>query len=437
MKILLSIAISLCCLSTSAQKKWSLKNCIDYAIENNISIKQSELDLQTSEINKRGAVGNFLPNLTSSLSHSWNTGLNPDPETNLNVTSTTQSSRIGINSNITLYDGLRNIKQLHKANLDILANQYQLEDMKDNVSLTITNAYLQVAFNKESLKTVKRQHQINQAELDRSKELVEAGTIPKGDLLEMESTLANQEQQIIKSSNLVRISKINLTNLLTIVDYNSFYITDEIIITPSSILEKSAEQIYKKALGTRNNVRNSEITVEISKDNLKISKGVYHPTLSAGYSFGTSYFQSELYQSPDFKDQLPDRSSHSFGLNLNIPIFNRLQNSNNVRLSKVNLKQSELALQQTKIDLKSKVNQSYNDVLSAYAVFQASEKTLTARKEAFRYTQEKFDLGLINSFDYSLARIRFENAENDVIKSKYDYFFKAKVLEFYFGIPIH
>jgi outer membrane protein len=437
MKKLLIVGLSLCCFSTFAQKTWTLKDCIDYAFENNISIKQSRLDLETSEINKRGAVGNFLPNLTTRLSHTWNTGLNPDPRTNLNVTATTQTSGIGINTDVTLYDGLRNIRQLHKANLGILANQYQLEDMKDNISLNIINAYLQVAFNKESLKVVKRQYEINQAELERSSELVKAGTIPKGDLLEMESSLANQEQQIIKSSNLIRISKINLANLLTINDYNSFRITESIPITPSTILDKSAQQIYNKALETRNDIKNSEVAVEMSKDDLKISKGVYHPTLSAGYSFGTSYFQSELYQAPELNTQISDRASHSIGLRLNIPIFNRLDNSNNVRRSKVNLKKNELALEQTKIDLKSKVNQSYNDVLAAYAVFQASDKTLSARKEAFRYTQEKFDLGVINSFDYSLARIRFENSENDVITAKYDYYFKAKVLEFYFGISLN
>ena len=127
-----------------------------------------------------------------------------------------------------LYDGLRNIRQLHKANLRILANQYQLDDMKDNNSLNIINAYLQVAFNKESLKTVKRQFEINEAEYDRSKELAEAGTIPKGDLLEFESNLATQSQQIINSENQVRISQINLANILSIVDYKSFRITDSI-----------------------------------------------------------------------------------------------------------------------------------------------------------------------------------------------------------------
>ena len=441
MKKPILITIFLCSSLTFAQKKWSLKDCIDYAIENNISIKQSQLDLETSDINKRSAVGNFLPDLNSSVGHSWQNGLTAG-STGVNTVRKQQSTNIGISSNIVLYDGLRNLRNLHKANLDILANQYQLEDMKDNISLNIINAYLQVAFNKESLKNAIRQSDVNKKELIRSQELAKAGTIPNGDLLEIESSIAEQEQTIINTENLVRISKINLANILAIVDYDSFDITETIHITSTTILEKTPFEIYTKALETRNDIKNAEVAVEISENDLKLNKGLYQPTFSGGYSFGTSYYQDNINR-PDtlalgsFKTQLTDNRSHNFFLRLNIPIFNRLSNSNAVRRSKINLEKSKLALEQSKIDLKSKVNQSYNDVLSAYAVFEASEKSLIARKESFRYSQERFNLGVMNSFDYSSARLRFENAENDVIKAKYDYFFKSKVLEFYFGISLH
>jgi outer membrane protein len=441
MKKLLFIGLSICCFSTFAQKTWSLKDCIDYAIENNLSIKQSELDLETSEINKRGAIGNFLPDLNSNIGHSWQNGLTPAAN-GLSTVKRQQNSNIGISSNVVLYDGLRNIRSLHKANLGILANQYQLEGMKDDISLNIINAYLQVAFNKESLKNAISQSEVNKKELTRNKELAVAGTIPQGDLLEIQSSIADQKRTIINTKNLIRISKINLANILAIVDYNSFKITNAIEITSTTILEKTPFEIYSKALETRNDIKNSEISVEISEDNLKLSKGIYHPTFIGGYNFGTNYFNDNISRPKEFslgtfKEQLKENNLHSFFLRLNIPIFNRLENSNSVRRSKINLEKSKLALEQNKIDLKSKVNQSYNDVLSAYAVFEASEKSLSARKESFRYSQEKFDLGVMNSFDYSLARLRFENAENDVIKSKYDYFFKAKVLEFYFGITPH
>ena len=436
MKKLLIIGLLFSCLSTVAQKKWTLKECIDYAIENNISIKQSQLDLETSEINKRGAVGNFLPDLNSGLRHSWQNGLTSSAS-GINSIKKQQTSNVSINSNIVLYDGLRNIRNLHKANLGILANQYQLEDMKDNISLNIINAYLQVAFNKEALKIAIHQSEVNKKELARSQELAAAGTIPQGDLLEIESSIADQEQTIINTKNAVRISKINLANILAIIDYNSFDIAEEIEITSTTILEKTPFEIYTKALETRNDIKNSEVAVEISEDNLKLSKGVYHPTFSGGYSFGSNYFSNNLINSDPFETQLKDNKTHNFFLRLNIPIFNRLQNSNSLKRSKIEVEKSKLALEQSKINLKSKVNQSYNDALSAHAVYEASEKSLIARKEAFRYSQEKFDLGLMNSFDYSLARIRYENAENDVIKAKYDYFFKAKVLEFYFGIPLH
>lgn len=420
-------------------KVWTLRECVDYAIENNISIKQSELDIKTAEVDKRGAVGNFLPNLNSSLSHRWQNGLTTGVS-NINQVRRQQSSAIGVSTDIVLYNGLRNIRQLHKSNLNILANQYQLEDMKDNISLNIINAYLQVVFNKESLKTVERQFEVNKSELERNKELVTAGTIPEGDLLELESNIADQSQQIINTKNQVRISKINLANILSIIDYNSFFISDTIQITSTTILEKTPFDIYLKALETRNDIKNAEVAVDISEYDLKLSKGVYHPTLSGGYNFGTNYFTDNITDPKDinpFWDQLKDNKSHMFYLSLNIPIFNRLQNSNNVRRSKINLEKSILSLEQAKIDLKSKVNQSYNDVLAAYAVFEAAQKTLEARENAFQFSQERFNLGVMNSFDYSLAKIRFENSQNELIRAKYDYFFKAKVLEYYFGIPIN
>ncbi len=435
------ICILFCVLSTYSQKKWTLKNCINYAIENNISIKQTQLDLEISEINKRGAVGNFLPDLNSSVGHSWQNGLTPG-KSGVNSVKRQQTSNVLISSNIVLYDGLRNIRNLHKANLEILANQYLLEDMKDNISLNIINAYLQVAFNKETLKIVISQSEVNKKELAQTQELVAAGTIPQGDILEIESSIADQEQTIINTKNLVRISKINLANILAITDYYSFDIIDTIEITATTILEKTPFEIYSKALETKNDIKNSEIALEISGVNLKLSRGVNHPTFSGGYSFGSNYYNDNIVRPEDqtlgsFSTQLKENKNHNFFLRLNIPIFNRLQTSNSIRNSKINLEKSKLALEQSKIDLKSKVNQSYNDVLAAHAVFEASEKSLVARKEAFRYSQEKFDLGLLNSFDFSLARVRFENAENDVIKAKYDYFFKAKVLEFYFGMPLY
>ncbi len=437
-KILFTVAIIYSVASSAQTKKWSLRDCVAYAIEHNISIQQSELDLKNAEIDLKGAKGNFLPNLNASMGHSWNTGLNTNFRTGIKEVATNQSSSFGVNAGITIYDGLKNTRQLHKANLNILANQYQLEDMKDNISLLVVNSFLQVLFNKESLKTLFKQYDLSKKEFIRTKQLIDAETRPKGDLLEIEASMADQEQQIVNAKNAIQISKISLTNLLLIKDYNTFDIADdEYSIPPSNVLNKNVDEIYRKALTLRNDIKATETQVLMSEDDLKIALGNYKPTLSGSYGFGTSYFNSKLAVSPpSFTNQIKDNKSHRFSLNLSIPIFNRYSVSNGVKRSKIFLEKAKLSLEQSKVDLRDKVNQAYNNVESALTAFNAAEKSLAARKEAFRYSQDKFDVGLMNSFDFSQAKTRFETAENNVIRAKYDYFFKVKVLEFYFGIPL-
>ena len=421
----------------SAQtKKWTLRDCVQYAIENNIAVKQSEMDVKTAKVNLRGAKGNFLPNLNVNMRHSWNIGLNTNPVTNTNVTATTQTSIFGLSAGITLYDGLQNSNQLHKANLAILANQYQLEDMKDNISLRVVNAYLQILFSKESLVTLKKQAQLNIKERKQTQELVNLGSKPKGDLLEIEASIASQEQQIVNAQNTLKIAKLTLANLLLIKDADAFEIADQKdLLVEAGILDYNSEAIYNKAVQNRNDIKASALNVEISETNVKISKGNYQPTLSGSYGFNTNYYFSKLLTLPNFESQIADNKGHAFSLNLSIPIFNRFANSNDVRRAEINYKKAQLALKQSKVDLKDKVNQAYNDLKGALAAYNAALKTEAARKEAFRYSQNKFELGLLNSFDFQQAKTRLEMSENDLIQAKYDFFFKAKVLEFYFGIP--
>jgi outer membrane protein len=466
-----------CSVSLSAQKKWSLKECINYALEHNISVQKSALDIETSEINLHSSKSNFLPNLNASAGHNWNTGLNTNPVTNANSIETTQNTRFGISASIIIYNGAKNLHQLHRANLALLASKYRLDDMKDNISLRIANAFLQVAFNKESLKTLKNQLILTKSDLNRSQELVQSGTIPEGDLLEIEANIANQELRIINSENSIQSSKITLANLLLIKNYKSFEISNENYEIPeSAILTSNLDQIYNKAISTRNNIKALETNVDISKDNLKISKSDLLPTLSGSYGYSTRASQNgginreidpsnpqsfktigqvegtgenvlTLTEEPNylisergpkaFFNQFDLNGGHSFGLSLNIPIFNRFLTRNSIKKSQVNLKISELNLEQSKIDLRDQVYQAYNDTQGALKSYEAAQKTLTARKGAYSYANEKFKNGLIDAFVLSQNKTQFENAQNDLIRAKYDYIFKLKILEFYFGIAIH
>ena len=437
-RILFIVLISHSVFSIAQNKKWTLKECVDYALKNNISVQKSELEIESSKIDISNAKGNFLPNLSANASHSWRTGLNTDPVTNSNVIATTQSTGIGVNSNMTLYDGMRNVKQLHRSNLNLLSKQYQLADMKDNISLNVCNAFLQIVFNKESLKALQEQYNLSEKEIARTRELVNNGSKPRGDLLEIEATLADQEKAIIDMENNILISKLTLFNLLVLEDFDQFEISDDTYeLIPTNITSNSPQEIFNKSLTVRNDIKLSELAIEIAENDIKISKGAYLPTLNASFGFNTSYFNPHSFNWTNLLTQFRDNRGFSYGLGLSIPIFNRFQTRNAVKKSKLQLEQAKLDLEQSKFNLRDKVYQAFNDTKGALKTYEASQKALEARTLAYEYAKQKFEVGALDSFTFNQSKTRYVNAETDLIKAKYDYIFKLKVLEFYFGVPIN
>ena len=434
--LMFSMAIAM-----AQQKKWTLQECVEYAIENNLTVEQSELDLENAIIDESDAIGALLPSLNGSVDASANTGLILDPTTNNLVNATIFSASGNITSSVTLFDGLRNYRRIERAKLRGISNQYRLDNIKDDIRLNVANAYLQVLSNKESLKVFKAQYAVTEQDLKRTEELVGSGVVPRGDLLELEATAANQEQQIVNAESLILISKINLAQLLQITDYENFDIAEEEFeIPPSNILDNSAKTIFDKALTFRNDIKFALSGVELAQKDLEISKGARYPTLGAFFNYNTRY--SDRNNDPftgepvPFKDQLYINDGISYGARLNIPIFNGWSVRNDIKRSKINVDIAQLEYQRTKLQLETNVNQAYVDVTSFYKAYEAAQKTLEARRLAYQYSKDRFDVGLMNSFDFSQAQARVDNAEATLIRTKYDYILRLKILEFYFGIPI-
>ncbi|MBT8264349.1 MAG: TolC family protein [Eudoraea sp.] len=426
----------------SAQmRKWTLEECVLYAVENNLTIEQFELDLQNAQIDKSDALGNLLPSLNGTTSISASTGLILDPTTNGFVTGTIFSANNNLTSSMTLFDGMRNVHNVNRAKLSAIASQYRLDNLVDDIRLNVANSYLQVLSNKEALKVSRAQYEVTEQDLKRTKELVESGVLPRGDLLEIEATAANQEQQIVNGENAVLISRITLAQLLQITDYVNFDIADEDFdVPPSDILNNSPKVIFDKALTFRNDIKFSAINVELAEKDLQIAKGAAYPTLGAFFNYNTRY--SDQTRDPitgekiGFKDQLWINDGISYGAQLSIPIFNGFSTRNGIKRSQISLDKARIQLDQDKLTLESTINQAYVDVQNFAKSYDASLKTLEARRLAYEYTKERFDVGLMNAFDFSQAQARVDNAEADVISNKYNYIFRIKVLEFYFGLPI-
>ncbi len=452
-------------------KKWTLQECVDYALKNNISIKNSEIDEKSYSIDKLSAIGNFLPNLNAGASHSWNIGLNQNITTGLLENQTNQYSSASLNSNITLYNGLQNQLKYSKAKLTILAAQYNLKKMQDDISLYVANGYLDILFNKENLKVQETQLAKDEKQLTRTQELVDAGAVARGDLFDMKATIASDKQKIVAAENSLLISKLSLAQLLQLKEYENFDVAEiDIEPKPSPVMEQTTASIVENAKKSRVEIKIAQANLDLALKNIKIAKGAYQPSLTGFYSFSTraSYsnrvtgyelntnnptsiigqvegtgqnvlqpnFLPIFSKSAPVIDQFSNNKGHNFGLQLNIPIFNGFSARANVERSKLAYERSKNAYNQAELDLERNVYKAITDAKGALKTYESTISTLEARQEAFNYAKEKYAVGLMNAFDYNQSQTLYTIAQSDVIRAKFDYIFKVKVVEFYFGIPI-
>ena len=340
--------------------------------------------------------------------------------------------------------------------------------MKDDISLFVANSYLQVMFNKEFEQVQRYQLEIAKQELERTQLRISAGVQTQAEIYEIEANLASQEQALVQSENATRLSLISLAQSLLITDYENFDIADVNFNVPlSQILLEKPKKIFEKSLTLRNDIKVAATNIEIAKTDIDLAKGALLPTLSAFYNYNTRISYSDRFietgnfietpigvvkengslvvtQFPEraitdplsFGDQFRQNDGHSYGLALNIPIFNGLSIKNNIKRRKLNLKRSETQFEQTKLDLENTINQAYNNAEGAFKFYEASEKTLKARKEAYFIAEKQFEAGVLNSYDFIQIKQRYDIAASDNVRAKYDYIFKLKVLEFYFGVEI-
>ncbi|MES2411333.1 MAG: TolC family protein [Bacteroidota bacterium] len=435
--------------SAAQQKKWTIQECVEYALKNNISVKNSELDIKLANIDKSLAVGLFLPNLNSTFSHSWSIGANTNPVTNVRENQTTQYTQVGLSSSVTLYNGLQNQNRLRRAKMSQLASQYQLTKMQDDISLYVANAYLEILFNKENLKVQQNQLANDEKQMNRTQEMVNAGSIPKGDLLDMKATIASDNQKVVAAENALLISRLSLAQLLALDDFENFDIADvDIEAKESPVMSETPETIVEKAKQVRVEIKIAQTNLDIAQRDIKIARGALHPSLNFGYNFGTNASYSDRIVGVDgfgnpivarplpVFDQFSNNKGHNFGLQLSVPILNGLSAKNNLERYKVIYEKTKNAFDQANIDLETNVYKAITDAKGALKTYESALSTLEARQQAFDYAKEKYAVGLMNAFDFNQSQTIYVASQSDVIRAKYDYIFKMKVVELYFGIPI-
>ena len=421
-----------------AQEPWGLEKCVNYAIEHNIQVKQKKLKAESSKSSLQQSRIDLAPDLNASLSNSYQYGYTVDPFTNDFTDTRMNSLSTGVNSQITFFNGLQKINTIKQNNYTLLADLQEIEETKNSITIMVATSYLQILFDKELLEVAKNQMGITQSQVDRTKILVDAGSLAKGNLLEIQAQLANEELAKINAENNLRSSFLNLTQLLELDTNNAFQIEVPSLDDPSSMLMiDSIQKIYEESLDLPQ-IRKQEYLLQSSEKSLLISKGGLSPILYMQASYGSGYSSARTL--PDGSaysnsDQLIDNRSLSLVFGLQVPIFNNFSVKNRISQSKLSVENSKYQLELSKRQLFKDIQQARNSADAALARFKASQKAEEAQQESFSYTQQKFDLGLVNSVDYNTAKNQLTKVQSEKVQSKFEFLFRVNILNFYMGIP--
>ena len=466
----LKIGIVFCCLLlmpslTKAQQEWSLQQCIEYALKNNLQVRIAALNNELSKANLDQSKANLLPNLNFGANNTYNFGKTIDRFTNQFANTRVQSINLGLQSQWTLYNGLQNYNTIKQNELNLMGGKYDVERTKNDVSLNIANAYLQILLARELVNITENQLNTSKTQSDRIKKLLDAGALPKSNFYDIEAQVSNEELNVVNAQNQLNMANLNLALLLNL-NPDEFTINSPSIPNPSDLpINFTSQQVYSSALGSQPVIKSAEFRVKSAEKGVSIAKGAINPTLSFSGSIGTGYsglakqiekfdstvsaigftamgdpvyslFLNPVYGKTPYDKQFKDNINRSLGLTLNIPIFNNLRTHTGIVSAKINLETTRLQLAQAKIDLQRTINQAYLDATGALKKFNATEKTVKSLKESFKYVEQRYTVGTANSVDYNTQKNNVTNAEAQMLQAKYEYIFKAKVLDFYLGKAI-
>jgi len=426
---------------------WTLQECIDYAFKNNIQVRQTELGVFRDEVNLKQAQYNRLPNLNAFTGGSNNVGRSVNPFTNIIVDQDVTSQNVGVNSSITLFNGFNQTNTINQNRANLAKSEYDLEDIKNNTALNIVNFYLNILLAAEQYKNALLALETSQVQLDRTQKQFNAGAVAQQNLLQVKQQMANEELNLIRAENTVELAKLSLKQALQLPASTMMELEIPEITAPAETwLMLNLEDIYNSALSLPS-VKSAEAQLESAEYGVSVARSGKYPslTLSGGLNTAYSSIAPDLFPDPSspsgFKEntyfnQLDFNMRRFVSLNLNIPIFNRFQNNSNVHLAKLSLDNAMFQTSAVKNQLRQNIEQAYYDARAAAKTYFATEKQVEALEESFRNVEQRFNIGATDPIEYNQIKNDYNRALNDLIRAKFDYVFKLKVLDFYQGKPL-
>ncbi len=451
------------------QESWTLERCITQAQANNRTIKQAQLGIANAKINLQQDEFSRYPSVSAGSNLGFNFGRSINPSTYQFENTGSTYNGWSLSANAILYSGGRIQQQIRQSGVNLQAASADAESIANNIALSVAQAYLQILLFDEQLENAKKRLQQSQNQLVNTEHQIRAGALPANARFEIEATIAGNEQNIVTSQNNLDISYLNLKQLIELSpDY------DLKIEKPQLDVDKEAnpdlfilKTVYNQALSTQPNLRANDLRIKSAEMGVKLAQSAYLPTLSIGGLLSSNYSstivdhtqgtlistditqavrvngqpvtitttQTRLIDNPKvpYFTQIGDNFGRGITLNLSIPIFDQYRTKFNVERAKLNIQSRQLEQDRAQQQLKSDVQTAIANAKAAKKSFQATSKTLEARKTAYENTEKRFQIGGVSSFEYSQAKINLDTAERDKILAKYEYIFRMKIVEFYEG----
>ena len=447
----------------------TLEECVGIAIENNIDVKRARLSLEGSQVDLRQSKAARLPNANANWNYGINWGRSIDPTTNQFTTEQINSSGAGASSNVVLFSGLQQYYSVARDGRNEDVAKANLDDAINIVSLNIVTFYLNVIFNRELLENARYQLESSQTQLERTRLLVQSGAAARSQELELISQVASNEVASINAQNNLDLAILSLKQAMLIpaTDQIDIVIPD-IELDGEPDLETTSQDVYEDAVNVQPNIKSADFGVLAARHGVKVAEGARYPTLSFGATYNTNFSNAfderiilgdtlvpvrtglftesgedvfslqptQTTESFGYFDQFQENRRWNVGVGLSIPIFNGLQTNSNIQRSKIQLQRAELAAVEQRNFLRQQIESAYTDALAASKTFAANTRQVEALEETFRSVENQYNLGAANFTDYQVSSNNLFQARSDLVRAKYDFIFKKKILDFYQGKPL-
>ena len=417
-------------LQAQQAKIWSLQECIDYANEHNLEIQMRQININKQEVALNTAQNRRLPNLSAGASQSFSFGRSASAYDNTYQDRNSSSTQWSASSSLPLFTGFMITNEIAANRLDLQAVAAELEKVKQDMEINITSMYLQILYSKEILGITKIQIELSREQLDRTKKLFESGYASEAQIYEVEAQIANDELSIVQAASDLQMAILSLTQALELTTPEGFD-----VVEPDDaldfILVRQPNAIYASALTTRAAIRAEELRLQSNEKYIKMAQSAFYPTLTFGAGYGNNYYTMSGFDSPSFSNQLKNNRNEYFGLNLQIPIFNRYATRNNVKTAQMNMQLQELQLENSKKILYKEIQQAYYNALTSSEKYKSSEAAYASAEKSFGYMKEKLDNGRATMYEYNDSKTGMTRALSNRTQAKYDFILRKKILEFY------